>query len=140
MSATLTPTAGAIALGVATLERLLGSVDERVALKAAELLLRLHPDLKKPKTDGAAEVEPVPSPAVVAPVVRLTEHPPERVNAPSPPKPVANLAARKLMLAPLNGPPAPAHSRDPLSTSVLGGSCSLTSFTNLPKSSRASPG
>jgi hypothetical protein len=142
MSATFTPTAGAIALGVATLERLLGSEDERVALKAAELLLRLHPDLKKPKVEDAdaTKVEPMLAPAVAAPTVASAERPPERVNAPTPPKPVTNLAARQLMLAPLNGPPTPPRSRDPLSSSVLGGSRPLTSFTNLPKASPAALG
>lgn len=139
MSAPLTPTAGAVALGIATLERLLGSEDERVALKAAELLLRLHPDLKKPRAEDAdaPEVEMTPSSAAAAPVVRPAERPPERINAPTPPKPAPNPAARKLMLAPLNGPPASPRSRDPLPASVLGGS---RSFTNLSKASPAATG
>lgn len=122
MSATLTPTAGAIALGVATLERLLASEDERVALKAAELLLRLHPDLKKPRADDPDQ-EPTPA-APPAPV--------------APPRP--NPAAKKLLLAPMNGLPASPRSLDPLPATVLSGSRSLTSFTNLPKSSPTAPG
>lgn len=133
MSATLTPTAGAIALGVATLERLLGSKDERVALKAAELLLRLHPDLKKPKAENPEE-GPTPAPAVAVPAV----HSAERPVAP-PPKPGPNPAARKLLLAPLNGPSTRSRSPDSYPATALGGSGPLTSFTNLPKSSPASP-
>ncbi len=137
MSATLTPTAGSIALGVATLERLLASEDERVALKAAELLLRLHPDLKKPRAENDADEEPPPAAAVPAvPAV----HPPERVEARTPPKPASTPVAKKLLLAPLSGPPASPRSLDPLPASVLGGSRPLTSFTNLPKSSPTAPG
>ncbi len=136
MSALLTPTAGAIALGVATLERLLGSEDERVALKAAELLLRLHPDLKKPRVEDDPQEEPPLAPAAVAPPV----HPPERAEVRTPTKPAPNPAARKMLLAPLNGSPASPRSFDPLPASVLGGSRPLTSFTNLPKSSPSAPG
>lgn len=136
MSATLSPTAGAIALGVATLERLLGSEDERVALKAAELLLRLHPDLKKAKTDNAPDVEPPHAPVAVAPAVS----PAERVNDSTPPKPASNPAARMMLLAPLNGKPTLPRSHDPFPASVLGGSRPLTSFTNLSKASPTAPG
>jgi hypothetical protein len=137
MSASLTPTAGAIALGVATLERLLRSEDERVALKAAELLLRLHPDLKMPRAEDHAEKEPNPSPVVM---VAPAQRPPERVEVRTPPKPVPNVATRKLLLAPLNSPPASPRSLNTLPASVLGGSRPLTSFTNLPKSSPTAPG
>lgn len=128
MSATSLPAGGSLALGLATLERLLGSEDEKVALKAAELLLRWHPDVQKRKTVVVDAEQPEMEAAQQA------DEPP--VSPPPSPSAVIN-AAKKVLLAPFS----PSHrSTDPLPPGFLESTQTLSSFLRPPKSAKDAPG
>jgi hypothetical protein len=126
MSAILTPAGGSLALGLATLERLLGSEDEKVALKAAELLLRWHPDVQKRK----AVVVDAEQPEAAAPQAD------EPISPPPTPSAVID-AAKKVLLAPFN---PPHRSTDPLPPAILKDAKTLNSFLSPPKSAKDAPG
>ena len=127
MSTTSVPAGGSLALGLATLERLLGSEDEKVALKAAELLLRWHPDVQKRKTVVVDAEQPA---AEASP---KTDEP----IAPTPSPAAVIKAANKVLLAPFK---PPHRSTDPLPEGFLEDAQTLTSFLRPPKSAKDAPG
>ena len=129
MSAMLTTpsSAAVLAKGIATLERLLDSEDERVALKAAELLLRLHPDVprRKAAAGNVREVEVPAKPDLSPPAPRAESNTARGAGGDTP-------TAKTLLLAPFNTPPSAPRS-DPLPAPFLDGTRPLPSFLGSPK-------